>query len=135
MPHRSPPELSLPNEPYVPGTGQPRPAELDYSGVAAAVVCRHGAELYDHGAFWEAHVAWEHLWVRASGPERDALQGLIQGAAARLKTGPRLAAAAGRLRSRALHHLDEALSAGLSQLYGLDLQRWRQRIARLPPSP
>ncbi|HEU5162492.1 MAG TPA: DUF309 domain-containing protein [Thermoanaerobaculia bacterium] len=45
-------------------------------------ILAHGVELFNRGSFWEAHEAWEELWLRA-GPEiRLFVQGLIQLAAA-----------------------------------------------------
>ncbi len=42
-----------------------------------------GARLFDAGAFWEAHEAWEERWrVESDAAERRFLQGLIQVAAA-----------------------------------------------------
>ncbi len=42
-----------------------------------------GARLFDAGAFWEAHEAWEGLWRASADPaERRTVQGLIQMAAA-----------------------------------------------------
>ncbi|MGD0678848.1 MAG: DUF309 domain-containing protein [Polyangiaceae bacterium] len=42
-----------------------------------------GARMFDAGAFWDAHEAWEEHWRSAADPTaRGALQGLIQIAAA-----------------------------------------------------
>jgi predicted metal-dependent hydrolase len=41
-----------------------------------------GIEHFNAGRFWEAHESWEQLWMRATGEEREFLQGLIQLAAA-----------------------------------------------------
>lgn len=41
-----------------------------------------GVELFNERRFWDAHEAWEHLWLSASGGEKQFLQGLIQLAAA-----------------------------------------------------
>ena len=41
-----------------------------------------GIALFDAGAFWEAHEAWETGWHRAPPTERDLFQGLIHAAAA-----------------------------------------------------
>jgi predicted metal-dependent hydrolase len=43
---------------------------------------RHGADLFNGGQFWEAHEAWEQLWLEAEGVDKLFLQGLIQLAAA-----------------------------------------------------
>lgn len=41
-----------------------------------------GAELFNQGLFWEAHEAWEQLWLELSDQPRLFVQGLIQAAAA-----------------------------------------------------
>ena len=41
-----------------------------------------GVALFNDGRFWDAHEAWEALWLAASGEEKQFLQGLIQLAAA-----------------------------------------------------
>src|SRR5258708_8137214 len=43
-----------------------------------------GADLFNHGFYWEAHEAWESLWHACgrSGPTADFLRGLIKLAAA-----------------------------------------------------
>ena len=42
----------------------------------------HGIELFNAHRFWDAHEAWEQLWLVAAGEEKLFLQGLIQLAAA-----------------------------------------------------
>jgi hypothetical protein len=44
-----------------------------------------GIELFNARKFWEAHEAWEELWLEVDGIESDFYQGLIQSAAALLK--------------------------------------------------
>ena len=41
-----------------------------------------GVELFNACHFWEAHEAWEEIWLTSSGDEKQFLQGLIQLAAA-----------------------------------------------------
>ena len=115
--------------PWRPGVG-PRPEEpvLD---VDSATLIRHGADLFDHGAWWEAHCVWELQW-RAEplgSARRQALQALIQTAAYHLKDAPELARAGARLKQRALERLDSAVGAGLTQLEGLDLVTLRSELA------
>jgi predicted metal-dependent hydrolase len=43
---------------------------------------RSGIALFNAGRFFEAHEAWEEIWLKESGPEKTYLQGLIQLAAA-----------------------------------------------------
>lgn len=41
-----------------------------------------GVSLFNRGLYWEAHEAWEELWLELSGEPRLFVQGLIQLAAA-----------------------------------------------------
>jgi uncharacterized protein len=41
-----------------------------------------GAELFNQGQYWEAHEAWEELWLALDDEPRLFVQGLIQVAAA-----------------------------------------------------
>tara|TARA_B100001142_G_C14171817_1_gene592529 strand:+ start:193 stop:612 length:420 start_codon:yes stop_codon:yes gene_type:complete len=47
----------------------------------------HGIDLFNHGCYWEAHEAWEDLWLPLDkeDPVRIHTQGLIQASAALLK--------------------------------------------------
>jgi uncharacterized protein len=43
---------------------------------------RAGVDLFNAQKFWEAHEAWEEIWLTSSGDDKQFLQGLIQLAAA-----------------------------------------------------
>jgi len=43
---------------------------------------REGLQHFNHGRFFEAHEAWEEIWLQAPQPEKTFLQGIIQVAAA-----------------------------------------------------
>lgn len=43
---------------------------------------REGLRRFNRGRFWDAHEAWEEVWLRWPEPERRFVQGLIQLAAA-----------------------------------------------------
>ncbi len=63
------------------------PEPFDPAGWSDCREYLYGADLYNHGYYWEAHEAWEGLWKttgRTDEPGRF-LQGLIQVAAAVLK--------------------------------------------------
>ncbi len=47
----------------------------------------HGLDLFNHGYYWEAHEAWERLWLAAGrqGATAELLQGLIKLAASGVK--------------------------------------------------
>lgn len=48
----------------------------------AEVVVVRGISLFNEHHFWDAHEAWEGLWLAAAGDDKQFLQGLIQLAAA-----------------------------------------------------
>jgi len=102
-----------------------------------------GRDLFNRGRFFDAHEAWERLWLRAHGPRRLFLQGLIQIAAGCHKAyerGDRRGCAA--LVSAGLEKISrEGLPTELSEfserLDGL-ITRMRAREAaseELPPVP
>lgn len=95
-------ELAFPPYSYVPGhmphpvsdpaghmfgqTHQPaKPLQPQNWQVSAEY--RYGADLFNHGYYWEAHEAWESLWHAAGrkGHVADFLKGLIKLAAAGVK--------------------------------------------------
>jgi hypothetical protein len=83
-----------------------------------------GVDLFNAFFFWEAHEAWEQLWIIY--PRRTApslvLQGLIQLAAALLKVRTLSLAAADRLSKAGLAKLTRAATTARS-LLGLNLDR------------
>jgi uncharacterized protein len=103
----SPPPRFLPDEPfppyaYVPGHAPHPTRDPDGHSYGAAFempeppdpqewrACRdylYGIDLFNHGCYWEAHEAWEGLWVACgrSGATATYLQVLITLAAAGLK--------------------------------------------------
>lgn len=85
---------------------------------------RRGARLFDEGAYFEAHEAWEEAWRRETEPaRRTLLQGLIQVAAAFHKLlVVRSPDAAQRLLSRGLAKLDGCPA----KIAGLNLQAFRE---------
>jgi predicted metal-dependent hydrolase len=54
------------------------------------VALETGRKHFNAGRFFEAHDAWEAEWLRATGPRRLLLQGLIQVAAALFKASRRV---------------------------------------------
>lgn len=85
LPHRPfPPYAYLPGrhphpvrDPSGHSHGEEAPAAAEPP--AAADVFRWGADLFNHGYYWEAHEAWEPLWRAAdrSAPAGRFLKGLI----------------------------------------------------------
>ena len=77
----------------------------------------HALRLFDAGYYWEAHEAWEALWVAAgrTGPDATALKGLIKLAAAGVKAREGNAAGVERHARRAA----ELFRAAQSELCGV----------------
>ncbi|MFN2237777.1 MAG: DUF309 domain-containing protein [Thermoanaerobaculia bacterium] len=76
------------------------------SDLDAAAARREGIRLFNEGLFWEAHEAWEAIWLVAAPPEKQFVQGLIQVAAAWHHVGRRNRIGATRLATRALARLE-----------------------------
>ncbi len=74
--------------------------------------------------YWEAHECWEVLWAALpkESPERLALQGLIQGAAALLRraSGPERAFLS--LASKASKKISRARALGVDESFMCDLE-------------
>jgi predicted metal-dependent hydrolase len=69
------------------GHEKPRPQPLDPARWAESEEYRYGVDLFNHGFYWEAHEAWESLWLAAGrrGPTAIWLKALIKLAAAMVK--------------------------------------------------
>jgi hypothetical protein len=93
-------DAPLPKSAYIPGqTGRPTEAELrallgdDHFGIfsPATGACdpRHrvAIDLFNAGFYWEAHEAWERVWVSCGrrGAVADVVKGLVKLAAAGVK--------------------------------------------------
>lgn len=103
-----------------------------------------GADLFDGGALYEAHEAWEDVWRAApAGERRELLQGLIQVAVALLhrdRSNPAGAATVGRRASERLAALPPTLCgvdvAGLRALLVASLaEPPGAPLPRLPHAP
>jgi hypothetical protein len=136
-PPRYQPQRSLPAHAFIPGCG-PKPAsELQPATHLAAERWREnaaylwGVDLYNHGYAWEAHEAWEGLWRAAKHDLAQAtfLQGLIQCAAARVKTRMDDATAAERVLERGLARLSRVLAQQGDGYMGLALIRYLEEHA------
>ena len=92
-----------------------------------------GVELFNSGEFWEAHEAWERLWLAAKGEEKVFLQGLIQLAAAYVHVRRGTYAGGVRLFDAALRKLDRFPDGhgGIDRASAVSAARvHRERIAR-----
>lgn len=82
----------------------------------------YGVDLFNAGYFWEAHAAWEVLWVAANDDETKAfLRSLIQLAAGCLKRSTGRPRGAGKLFASACSRL-ERLAESRPILGGIDLR-------------
>lgn len=80
---------------------------IDFDALADNEQFRHGVDLFNRGLPWDAHEAWESLWLIAprDRPARELLHGLIQLAAAVVKARTAKHDIARRLVDRACAHL------------------------------
>jgi hypothetical protein len=87
-----------------------------------------GIELFDHGYYWEAHEAWERLWIAAgrTGVVGDLLSGLIKLAAAGIKIRQGMGPQAAALGARAVERFERAQAgSGAESLAGLRFEDLR----------
>ena len=103
---------------------------------AAERALEEGVRLFNAGAHWEAHEAWEGAWREASGARRALLHGLILTAAGWVQRGRDREAGARTLYTRALARLQgvggRAHGVDVEQLRA-DLEAWRGGSALPPP--
>nr|WP_228530997.1 MULTISPECIES: DUF309 domain-containing protein [Myxococcaceae] len=89
---------------------------------------QEGVRLFNAGAHWEAHEAWEGAWREAGGERRALLHGLILAAAGWVQRGRGREAGAHTLFGRALQRL-KGLPADCGGLdvaaLRADLEAWR----------
>lgn len=90
--------------PHIPGQNVRPPEGSIPAGEA------EGRALYEAGYFWEAHEAWEPVWMAAApnSAERAGLQAMIQLANARLKLVMGQEGAVARILPRLDEHLSRA---------------------------
>jgi hypothetical protein len=58
------------------------PGDTEHGRTDEARLFHHGLALFNGGAWFEAHEAWEEIWRPAGGPRQRFYQGLIQCAVA-----------------------------------------------------
>lgn len=95
---------------------------------ARSELVRWGADLFNHGYYWEAHEAWEALWQssREDPPLRQILKGLILLAATGIKVREGKRAAAlhhGGKAYRLFQGVDKEQFMRLKAITGLDVDR------------
>lgn len=85
----------------------------------------YGVDLFNHGYYWEAHEAWEGLWIAAGrrGVTAEFLKGLIKLAASALKARQRRPRGARHHAARAVAHFRRVREATGAVAYaGLELE-------------
>ena len=126
-------EGPLPSRRFLPGRGphpsldpahrEPVAPDVPWRDLAKTHLFRLGVDLFNHGYFWEAHEAWEALWIAAPKESalREAVQGLIQLSAALLKEVVSIPDGARRLSKTSCDRLERARSREAE--VPLDLER------------
>jgi predicted metal-dependent hydrolase len=140
---------------YVPGyrphprhlrghTEDPPAAPLDPAAWRDSLPYLRGIELFEHGYYWEAHEAWEGLWIAAGreGPVAELLRGLILLAAAGVKIRQGRGTGAARLGVRARRCFERVRQQHGPELAGISLDELlafadhvQAEGPRLPGSP
>ncbi|GGK41589.1 hypothetical protein GCM10008955_39250 [Deinococcus malanensis] len=86
-----------------------------------------GVALFNAGHWWEAHEAWEPLWLQAAGAERHFLQGVILLAAALHKRWVH-GSLTHRNYHKALRHLEQLPPGYAARTRGIDVARLRHEV-------
>ncbi len=100
-----------------------------------------GVDLYNFGYLWEAHEAWEGIWLVSKHDKAQylALQGLIQCSAAALKLRLEEPRGFAKLSSAGLARIDRVCEEAPMPFMGLDLARFarefREFVASEPTDP
>jgi uncharacterized protein len=137
VPGRSPHPVSDPVG-HMHGAAQDVPQRPDPETWDRSAEYLRAVDLFNHGYYWEAHEAWEQLWMAAGrqGVVADFLKGLIKLAAAGVKVREGNAAGARRHVARARQLFQQTIMArdeSHERYFGLTLQQlleWSQQ----PPS-
>lgn len=140
----------LPAFAYVPGgpwphpnrsrpTGdEPPPPPIEPGAWGESRPFLRGVELFNAGYYWEAHEAWEGLWMAHGrrGPTAAVLQGLIKLSAAALKVREGRPGGVRSLAGQAANHFADAIASAGGRQLGLDLKRceeFAKAVADDPP--
>jgi hypothetical protein len=98
------------------------PLEID-----EAQAIREGLGFFNEERYWESHEALEYAWRRASGPERDVLQGIILIAAALVHLQKNDGVVALSIMARA----NEKLSTNHGEQFGISVDNVRETLSRM----
>ncbi|AMV38543.1 DUF309 domain-containing protein [Planctomyces sp. SH-PL62] len=133
---------------YVPGAGRPKPPRdearpspppIAGDAWAESPAYLRGVDLFNAGCYWEAHEAWEPLWLAHGrrGPIAAVLQGLIKLAAAGVKVRQGRPGGVRSHARRAADHFAEVRAEVGPSLLGLDLDAliaFARSVADDPPA-
>jgi len=98
------------------------PPEID-----EAQAIREGLEFFNEERYWESHEALEYAWRRASGPEKDVLQGIILITAALVHLQKNDGAVALSIMARA----NDKLSKHRGERFGISVDNLRETLSRM----
>ena len=98
------------------------PPEID-----EAQAIREGLEFFNEERYWESHEALEYAWRRASGPEKEILQGIILIAAALVHLQKNDSAVALSIMARA----NDKLSNHRGERFGISVDNLRVTLSRM----
>lgn len=124
------PQLPFPPYQYLPGKNL-HPGVDHLPSFSDSEAFAYGIDLYHAGYFYEAHEAWESLWLQLprGDMQRALLHGLIQLTSALLKLELGQWPPAQRLSRRALHYID-SVSHHRPSYEGLELGQLSEQIQR-----
>ncbi len=119
------PDCKLPSSAFLPNTDDPRPEEGDYGCDLDSWLT--GIDLYNFGFFWEAHEAWEAVWLALPRDSVEAalVRGCIQTAASLVKLRLGNPKGVQKLSQRSLQTLSQA---GEGRVLGILVGTWRHRL-------
>ena len=103
-------------------------------GIGPRSMFQRALELFNHGFYWEAHEAWEHVWIEYGkrGPQADFIKGLIKLSACGVKCLEGNRTGAERHLRRAVELLDLSQSAKDSiDSFGVSITELLQQISTL----
>ncbi len=113
-----------------------QPGSIDWHTGKNNEEFRYAVDLFNHGYYWEAHEAWEGLWVAVGrkGPLADLLKGFIHLAAAGVKqlAGIPAGVRSHLQRAKQLFHHVQMVQANKALHLGCNLQKLMQTISEYP---
>ena len=103
--------------------------ELDIVGTQLEVgkEIRQGIDLFNSERYWESHEAWEYAWRKASGAEKEVLQGIILVAAAFVHLQKNEGEVALSIIDRAYNKL----AGKTSECVGIDIEGLRNELTEM----